>query len=284
MKNISKRIMSVLLSLIMLVGLTASFFVSASYSETITGPAVLSFDEPDAEYRFIPDKSDYYNFRSSVVEFGNLYTLIYEDGGEFAEYVYIEKSQLDVDKNYTCFDDYSYYLEKGKTYVIISNAYRYNAEPEECGHYFVSDEFIPHTVTVTDNAWAIEPENIELYLSHFEDENKIFVGEEIYLTAYFRPLGSSIRFKNLEITSSDENVICIAEPSDPEFAQYFNEITLLAVGRGTAAVTVTDPESGVTSEIEITVNGSFFEYLIKQIRMALLRMIYFLRFLGSILR
>ena len=97
-----------------------------------------------------------------------------------------------------------------------------------------------------------------------------------------RPLSSSIHFKNLEVTSSDENVVYVIEPSDPEWAQIANQITLLAVGKGTATVTVTDPDSGVSSEIEITVNGSGFEYLIRQIRLIILKIISFLRMFGWI--
>ena len=284
MKTSFKRVTSIMLSLLMLMSFAVCFTASAAGGKTITGSAVLNFDKEGTEYTFIPDKSDYYNFRSSVIEFGMVYTLITDaDDSDSYKFVYIEESQLEIDENYTCFGNYSYYLEKGKAYIITSIAYKYNEEPEECGyHYDITDEFIEHTVTITDNAWSISPEKIELYLSHFEDVNKIFVGEKIYLNAYFRPLGSSIHFKNLEVTSSDENVVCVIEPSDPEWAQIANQITLLAVGKGTATVTVTDPDSGVSSEIEITVNGSGFEYLIRQIRLIILKIISFLRMFGWI--
>ena len=283
MKTSFKRVTSIMLSLLMLMSFAVCFTASAEDGKTITGSSVLNFDKKDEEYTFIPDKSDYYNFRSSVIEFGMVYTLITDaDDSDSYKFVYIEESQLEIDENYTCFGNYSYYLEKGKEYIITSIAYKYNEEPEECGHYDITDEFIPHTVTITDNAWSIAPEKIELYLSHFEDVNKIFVGEEIYLNAYLRPLSSSIHFKNLKVTSSDENVVYVIEPSDPEWAQIANQITLLAVGKGTATVTVTDPDSGVSSEIEITVNGSGFEYLIRQIRLIILKIISFLRMFGWI--
>ena len=278
MKTSFKRVISIMLSLLMLMSFAVCFTASAEDGKTITGPAVLNFDKEDEEYTFIPDKSDYYNFRSSVIEFGMVYTLITDaDDSDSYKFVYIEESSLEIDENYTCFGNYSYYLEKGKAYIITSIAYKYNEEPEECGHYDITDEFIEHTVTITDNAWSISPEKIELYLSHYEDENKIFVGEEIYLNAYFRPLGSSIHFKNIEVTSSDENVICVIEPSDPEWAQTAHQITLLAVGKGTATVTVTDPDSGVSSEIEITVNGSGFEYIIRLIRQIIQGILIYLR-------
>lgn len=283
MKTSFKRVTSIMLSLLMLMSLAVCFTASAEDGKTITGPAVLNFDKEDEEYTFIPDKSDYYNFRSSVIEFGMVYTLITDaDDSDSYKFIYCEESSHEIDENYTCFGNYSYYLEKGKAYIITSIAYKYNEEPEECGHYDTTDEFIKHTVTITDNAWSIAPEKIELYLSHYEDENKIFVGEEIYIWTYFRPICSSIRFDNLEITSSDENVVYVISPSDPEWAQTAHEITLLAVGKGTATVTVTDPDSGVSSEIEITVNGSGFEYIIRLIRQIIEGILIYLRAFGWI--
>lgn len=283
MKTSFKRVISIMLSMLMLMSLAVCFTASAASGKTITGPAVLNFDKEGTEYTFTPAKSDYYNFRSSVIKYGRVYTVITDaDDSDSYEFVFIEQSQPEVDEKYTCFGNYSFYLEKGKSYIITSEAYKYSIDPDDCGYYIETDEFIEHTVTITDNAWSIKSEKIELYLSHYEDEDKIFAGEKIYLWTYFSPLSSSIHFKNLEVTSSDENVVCVIEPSNPKWAEDTHEITLLAVGKGTATVTVTDPDSGVSSEIEITVNGSGFEYMIRQLRFIILNILDFIRMLGWI--
>ena len=65
-----KRVTSIMLSLLMLMSFAVCFTAPAEDGKTITGSSVLNFDKKDEEYTFIPDKSDYYNFRSRVIEFG----------------------------------------------------------------------------------------------------------------------------------------------------------------------------------------------------------------------
>lgn len=80
-----------------------------------------------------------------------------------------------------------------------------------------------------------------------------YVGEETYFVIYPEPLEAESRFdvRNAVITCSEEGIV---EARPEKVEEYrFGNVTLVGIKLGKTVVTVTEPESGVSCSVEVTV-------------------------------
>lgn len=254
MKCATKRIISVLLSLIILIGLTAGFTVFADNKPSVKLSYKLDFENEDDTVTFTPSVSDYYNFNSGDV---NADVFLFELRRE--DKVLMRLQDVKSEKDSTVNIDGSFYLDEGVEYTIFTIVYNYGHETDDPNGPVTSFEFVKHSITVTSDAMSIEPTGVDVRMySRYDD--KIYVGETLTVTANIIPTGANIR--SLTPTISDESVIVINRMYiDIDMSRV---TTFEVVGKGTSVVTFTEPESGITAELEITVTGSRFEYTMRR--------------------
>ena len=254
MKNTSKRITSILLSLIMLIGLTAGFAVFAGNETSVKLSYKLDFETEGDTVTFTPSVSDYYNFNSGDINADYISFGLYR-GDKLLMSLY----DTDFDEDSTVNIDGSFYLDKDVEYTISSDVYYFERGNDEPDAPAITFEFVKHSITVTSDAMSIEPTGVDVRMySRYAD--KIYVGETLTVTANILPTGANIR--SLTPTISDTDVIVIDRMYiDIDMSRV---TTFEVVGKGTSVVTFTEPESGITAELEITVKGSRFEYTMRR--------------------
>ena len=254
MKNSSKRITSILLSLIMIIGLTAGFTVFADNETSVKLSYKLNFETEDDTVTFTPSVSDYYNFNSGDVN-ADIFLFELHRGDKLL----MRLQDVDLDDDSTVNIDGSFYLDEGVEYTVSSLAYNFGHENDDPDEPSISIEFVKHSITVTSDAMSIEPTGVDVQMySRYDD--KIYVGETLTVTANILPTGANIR--SLTPTISNTDVIVIDRMYiDIDMSRV---TTFEVVGKGTSTVTFTEPESGITAELEITVTGNKFEYTMRR--------------------
>ena len=254
MKNATKRITSVLLSLIMLIGLTMFFTVFADNEPSVKLSYKLDFESDDKDLTFTPSVSDYYNFNSGDISADYISFGIFR-----GDKLFMSLYDADSDGDSTVHIDGSFYLDEGVEYTISSFAYDIKVQKESNDENSYAFEFVKHSITVTSDAMSIEPTGIDIRM-HSRYDDKIYIGEILTVTANIIPTGANIR--SLTQTISDESVIVLE--SMETYLDLSRVLTFEVVGKGTSTVTFTEPESGVTAELEITVKGGRFEFAMRR--------------------
>ena len=255
MKCAAKRIISVLLSLIILIGLTAGFTVFADNEPSVKLSYKLDFESDDKDLTFTPSVSDYYNFNSGDIS-ADYISFGLSRGNKLLMSLY----DADSDGDSTVHIDGSFYLDEGVEYTISSFAYDIEFQKESNDEHSIVSEFVKHSITVTSDAMSIEPTGVDIRM-HSRYDDKIYVGETLTVTANIIPTGANIR--SLTPTISDESVIVIDRMYiDIDMSRV---TTFEVVGKGTSTVTFTEPESGITAELEITVKGGRFEFAMRRL-------------------
>ncbi len=97
------------------------------------------------------------------------------------------------------------------------------------------------------------PELKSLDTSAIDGKMFAYIGEETYFVVYPEPTEAESRFdvRNAVITCSEEGVV---EAKPEKVEEYrFGNVTLTGLKLGKTVVTVTEPESGVSCSVEVTV-------------------------------
>ena len=106
------------------------------------------------------------------------------------------------------------------------------------------------------------PELKSLDTSAVDGKMYAYVGEKSYFVIYPEPLEAETRFdvRNTVITCSEEGIV---EAKPEKIEEYrFGNINVVGVKLGKTTVTVTEPESGVSCSVEVTVLPGFIYKLI----------------------
>ena len=84
-----------------------------------------------------------------------------------------------------------------------------------------------------------------------------YVGVETYFVVYPEPLEAESRFdiRNAEIVCSEEGIVSVKPEKEEQ--NRFGSVIVTGIKLGKTAVTVTDPESGASCTVEVTVRPAF---------------------------
>lgn len=127
---------------------------------------------------------------------------------------------------------------------------------------------IPLTLTafadddLSENPVEEIPELVSLDTSAIDGKMFAYVGEESYFVVYPEPTEAETRFdiRNAEITCSEEGIVEYRSEKEEQYR--FGSVVVVGLKLGKTVITVTEPESGATCSVEITVLPSIIYRLI----------------------
>lgn len=101
------------------------------------------------------------------------------------------------------------------------------------------------------------PELKSLDTSAVDGKLTAYVGVETYFVVYPEPLEAESRFdiRNAEITCSEEGIVSVKPEKEEQ--NRFGSVLVTGLKLGRTTVTVTDPGSGVSCSVEVTVRPAF---------------------------
>ena len=219
---------------------SAEILISSVDAESVASGREYRFTG-ETYYLFIPTKSGYYNFRSASDDFTD------------ADIYVMDASDFSISSNLDGFDslefDYNNYFVAGNVYMIQCLAYTFHYDEEGIVY---DDGFNGNSKFKIADGSNITADNIICSENSIEMDK----GDQYSIAVFYdRPAAAAVA--DDFIIDSSRPRVCTVDTLYGYETEGYREILITGLRAGRTTLTVTDPASGSSTEIEVKVNSSF---------------------------